>query len=155
MKTILNPNSRVERLCSILIGIALFGLIMTFVRRSDTAIVERQSRRVFSAQPLFPPIPWFSTEERRIAAMFVADTLPRLMKMGLITKYERNETNTTVLVAGSIWKARTHFVKDSLLKAVSVYNRVNGFAQPTIILDDHTGVLYAQVLPSDKREIYE
>ncbi len=77
------------------------------------------------------------------------------MKLGLITKYERNESTTALLVAGRVWKKRTRFVKESLLLAVATYNRVNGLSAWTLVLDDQDGTMYAQVLPSNRREVYD
>jgi hypothetical protein len=146
---------RLKNLCSFTLGFALLWIILAIVERSDRAIMDRQGRQGFAVHSLPQPTVEVSDDERRIARLFIADTLPRLMKKGLITKYERNVANTTLFVAGRVWKVRTRFVKESLLTAVSVYNRVNGFNPCTRILDNRTGALYAQVLPSDRRELYE
>jgi hypothetical protein len=152
---VLNLYPRLKKLVALAIGIALLLIILALVERSDRAIVERQSRQGFAVESLPQPFDAFTADERRIAHLFIADTLPRLMNKGLITRYERNAINTNLLVAGRVWKARSRFVKESLMTAVSVYNRVNGFSAWTRIVDDHTGMLYAQVLPSDRKELYE
>ncbi len=124
------------------------------VTRSDRAIMKRASRRVAGFLSTSGSSMFVSNDERRIANMFISDTLPRLMKMGLVTKYQRTESTTAMLVAGPIWKQRTLFVKESLLTAVATYNKVNGLSAWTLVLDDHDGTLYAQVLPSNRKEVY-
>ena len=152
---ILNLYPTLRKLLVLAIGIALLLIVLALIERSDKAIVERQSRQGVAVYLLSQPSNAFTADERRIAHLFIADTLPRLMKKGLITRYERNAANTNLLVAGRVWKARSRFVKESLMTAVLVYNRVNGFNAWTRILDDRTGMLYAQVLPSDRKELYE
>jgi hypothetical protein len=143
------------RLYGLVAGITLLSVAYALVERSDKSIVERQSKRAFVAVPLLQLSDEITDDERRVANLFIADTLPRLMKKGLITKYVRNETNTTLLVVGSVWKGRTRFVKESLLTAVLAFNKVNGHNLWTRVLDECDGTLYAQVLPSDRRELYE
>ncbi len=143
------------RLSGVVLGLALLAIIFSAIEHSNRPIIKHETSQNLSIPHSFHPVIEFSRDEHRIAKLFIADTLPRLMKMGLISKFKRNETMTTMMVSGHIWKARTRFVKESLLAAVSVYNRVNGFSVWTRILDDRTGALYAQVLPSDKKELYE
>lgn len=152
---ILNSYPRLRTIFALAFGIALLLIILAIIERSDRAILERQARQGFSVQSLPQPSEAFTADERRIAHLFIADTLPRLMKKGLITRYERNAVTTNLMVAGCVWKSRTRFVKESLMTAVSVYNKVNGFSPWSRILDDRTGMLYAQVLPSDRKELYE
>jgi hypothetical protein len=146
---------KLMQLCIIVFGIALLLFVFTAVEHSNKTIVKRPSIQAASIPVLFLPSIEFSEDEHRIAKLFIADTLPRLLKMGLISKYRRNESITLLSVPGRIWKTRTRFVKESLLTAVSVYNRVNGFSPWTRILDDRTGAIYAQVLPSNQKELYE
>jgi len=96
-----------------------------------------------------------SGDVRRIARHFAMDTLPGLMQDGLIKKYERHETVTILLVVGKIWKERSRFFKESLLAEVLVYNKVNGYALETQIVDHHSQRLYAQASSSDKKEFFD
>ena len=146
---------RLRKLSGLAGGIALLLVILAIIEHSDRAIIERQNKRGFALSTIIQDSNMYSDDERRVARLFIADTLPRLMKKGLITKYERNETGTTLLVVGRVWKGRTRFVKQSLLTAVSVFNKVNDYNLWTMILDDRDGTMYAQVLPSDRRELYE
>ena len=146
---------KLRRLYGLIAGIALLCIGYVLIERSDRSIVERQSKRTFVVVPLLRLSDEITDDERRVAKLFIADTLPRLMKRGLITKYLRNETNTTLLVVGSAWRGRTQFVKESLLAAVLAFNKVNGYNLWTRVLDDRDGTLYAQVLPSDRTELYE
>jgi hypothetical protein len=138
-------------------GLALAALLVfacLMIQRSDRAIADKASKQALAFLPT-PESPMFiSQDERRVANMFISDTLPRLMKMGLITKYQRSEFATALLVAGPVWTKRTRFVKESLLTAVATYNKANGLSAWTLILDDHDGTLYAQVLPSSRKEVY-
>lgn len=152
---ILTPYPKLRRTFALAFGIALLLIILAIIERSDRGILERQSRRGFSVQSFPQPSETFTADERRIARLFIADTLPKLMNKGLIIRYERNAIATNLRVAGRVWKARTRIVKESLMTAVSVYNRVNGFSPWTRILDDRTGMLYAQVLASGQKELYE
>jgi hypothetical protein len=152
---LLHLIGKVLRLCVVVVGFALLVIFFSVIEHSNRPIVRHESGKNISFPVHFQPVIEFSGDEDRIAKLFIADTLPRLMKMGLISKFERNETITTMMVPGRIWRKRTRFVKESLLTAVSAYNRVNGYSPWTRILDDRTGTMYAQVLPSDKKELYD
>jgi hypothetical protein len=96
----------------------------------------------------------FTGEERRIARHFALDTLPGLMQRGLIVKFERRHNGTLVHVAGRLWKERSKFFKESLISEVSIYNKVNGYAIETRIVDHCSQRLYAQVLSLENKEIF-
>jgi hypothetical protein len=95
-----------------------------------------------------------SQDEKRIASLFSADTLPGLMQKGLIQKYQRNVSGTCILVNGHFWKERSKYFKNSLLTEVFVYNKVNGYEFSTKIIDGLSGKLYAQILTSAKIDFY-
>lgn len=126
----------------------------TLVDRSDRRIIDGASKRARAFLPTSESSMYISNDEIRVANNFISDTLPRLMKMGLITKYQRNENTTALLVAGRVWNMRSRFVKESLLTAIATYNKVNGLSAWTLVLDDHDGTMYAQVLRSNRKEIY-
>lgn len=147
-------SPRLRKAFNLLLGIALLLGILALIERSDRKIMERQLHREFIGVLVIPSAP-FTQDERRIAGQFLADTLPRLMKKGLITRYVRSTEGTTILVPGRVWKPRTRFVKESLLAAVCAFNKVNGFNAWARVVDDRTGRLYAQVLPSERKELYE
>lgn len=144
-----------EKGLSVLSIIGLFCIAYYVADRSDRAIAERTSRHPVAFHAFLDIPPECTGDERRVANQFIADTLPRLMKLGLISKYQRDEKVTALYVPGHIWKARTRFVKQSVLTAVSAYNKVNGLSLWTMVLDDRTGTMYAQVLPSNRKELYQ
>ncbi len=147
-----------KKLKSIAEGVALTAwlvFVCLMIQRSDEVIVDTANKRALAFLPTSESSMSISNDELRVSNIFISDTLPRLMKLGLITKYERNESTTALLVAGRVWKKRTRFVKESLLLAVATYNRVNGLSAWTLVLDDQDGTMYAQVLPSNRREVYD
>ena len=150
----LNAHPRMNFLVNAATLVFILWSGYTFVERSDRRIIDRASKRALAFLPAPESSMFISNDERRVANNFISDTLPRLMKMGLITKYQRNEDTTALLVAGRVWNQRSLFVKESLLTAVATYNKVNGFSAWTLVLDDHDGTMYAQVLPSNRKEIY-
>jgi hypothetical protein len=94
-------------------------------------------------------------DEQRIANHFSADTLPGLMKKGLIEKYGRSAFGTCIVVNGILWKIRSKYFKQSLLTEVFVYNKVNNYKLSTKIIDSSSGKLYAQISSSAKIDIYD
>lgn len=82
------------------------------------------------------------------------DTLPGLIQQGLIKKYKRCELGTLIYVAGTIWKKRSKFFKESLLAEILVYNKVNGYALETRVVDHSSLRLYAQA-SSEKKEFFD
>jgi hypothetical protein len=95
------------------------------------------------------------TDEERIAKHFAIDTLPWLMKKGVIKKYQRTASGTCIAVNGNLWKCRSRYFKQCLLKEVLVYNTFNGYAVSTQIVDSTSGKLYAQIAPSTKMDFYD
>ena len=95
------------------------------------------------------------TDEERIANHFSADTLPWLLGQGFIKKYERTASGTFIAVNGNLWKYRSRYFKQSLLKEVLVYNTFNGYAVSTQVVDSTSGKLYAQIAPSAKMDFYD
>jgi len=135
--------------------ILLLTIVTILVNRSDTAILKRQAYGWSPYIVALTPVDVFSNDEQRIAKRFATDTLYGLMRKGLITKYDRFELGTSISVNGNIWKQRSQFFKQSLLKEVSVYNEVNGYDLLTQIVDSKSGKLYAQVSRSAKIWIYD
>lgn len=96
-----------------------------------------------------------SDDERRISAMFAADTLPGLIQTGLVKKFEHTDVGTIVTVSGNLWKPRSEFFKYSLLTAIRVYNTVHGYEERTQIMDAATGAVYAEIFPSSVMKCYD
>ena len=96
-----------------------------------------------------------SSDEQRIAQQFAIDTLPGLMQKGLIKKYERRESKTLLHVEGSIWKKRSRFFKESLLAEILIYNKVNGYALETMVVDHFSQHIYAQASSQEKKEFFD
>lgn len=93
-------------------------------------------------------------DEKNIARHFAVDTLPGLMRNGLITKLQRNTSGTYIFVDGNLWKCRSAYFKQSLLVEVCVYNKVNGYELSAQIIDSTSRKLYAQISSSAKMDFY-
>ncbi|HTY36782.1 MAG TPA: hypothetical protein VMH23_06710 [Bacteroidota bacterium] len=137
------------------VWILLLSIITILVNRSDTAILKRQANGWSPYNVVLTSVEVFNSDEQRIAKRFATDTLFGLMRKGLIKRYQRFELGTSIAVNGGVWKQRSQFFKQSLLREVSVYNEVNGFDLLTQIVDSESGKLYAQVSRSAKTWIYE
>lgn len=138
------------------IALCVIYIFYKWTNRFDTVGKRKQDTERLSG--LFPDSQSqknFTNEERRIAKHFEIDTLPGLMRQGLIKKYERYQTGTLLHVAGNIWKKRSRFFKESLLTEVLVYNNVNGYALETRIVDYNSQILYAQAISSDKKKFFD
>ena len=96
-----------------------------------------------------------SNDEKRIAHHFIADTLPGLLRRGLIKKFGQNMFGTQVAVSGKIWKARSPFFKQSFLKALMVYDKVRGVRSRSTVVDSVSGNLYAEILSGDIVQLYD
>lgn len=96
-----------------------------------------------------------NADEKRIARHFAHDTLPGLVKAGLINKYQCSNKGTYLFVTGNLWSARSQFFKSSLLTEVYIYNKINGYGLSTSIIDTVSGKLYAQISSSAKIDFYD
>ena len=96
----------------------------------------------------------YTSDERRIANHFSADTLPGLMQKGLIRSNRRNESGTCISVIGKLWRCRLEYFKHSFLTEVYIYNKLNDYGLSTMVLDSLSGKLYAQISPFGKIDIY-
>lgn len=94
-------------------------------------------------------------DERRVARVFAADTLPALIQKGLVKKYERTDAGTLIAVSAKIWRNRSDFFKRSFLTAVFIDNKVHGYELRSRVVDAVTGKLFAQVLPSFTMQFYD
>jgi hypothetical protein len=83
------------------------------------------------------------------------DTLPGLLRLGLVHRYQRNTLGTYLEVNGNLWKCRSRFFKQSLLKEVLVFNKVHGYELSTRIIDSTSKKLYAQISPSAAMDFYD
>lgn len=125
------------------------------IERSDTAIMEKQTKYGLTCTSENTPAAQFSLDEQRVATHFIVDTLPGLMQKGLIKKYTREKSGTMVLVAGKIWNERTVFFRECLLKELFIYNKVNGFEPSTRVVDSRSGKLYAEITPPTQIEFFD
>ncbi|MGD0035893.1 MAG: hypothetical protein ABSC53_01190 [Bacteroidota bacterium] len=137
------------------IGLGLVYIVYLWTNQPDASIRNGNSHRrspyIFSIQGAKE----FNSDERRIAQHFATDTLPGLMRRGLIKKYERNESGNVLFVAGKLWKERSRFFKESLLLEALVYNKVNGYALDTRIVDHRSQCLYAHAVSADRKEFFD
>lgn len=97
----------------------------------------------------------FTADEKRIAHRFLNDTLPGLIQMGLVKRYERRESGTLITVAGHVWKRRSQFFRLSFLTEVMEYNKVNGYEFRTQVKDSISGNLYAEISSQAKMKFYD
>ena len=97
----------------------------------------------------------FTPDEQRVAKQCSTDTLPELMRKGLIEKYERNTYGTYIAVNGNLWKNRSKFFKQSLMMEVLAYNKVNCFQLSTKVIDSLSSKLYVQISEASKIDFYD
>jgi hypothetical protein len=136
-------------------GVALIFIVYMWTSQSDSIIKGTHKSHRSDHTPPAQWIQGLKSDEHRIAQRFEADTLPGLMRCGLIKKYERRQTGTVLFVAGKVWKARSRFFKESLLLEALVYNKVNGYALETRIVDHYSQQLYAHAISADRKEFYD
>jgi hypothetical protein len=133
-----------------LIVLSSIVIIILSQKEKQADVQKRQT-----AYTSFFPNKECNPDEKRIAKHFTADTLPRLMQKGLVKKYRRNSSGTTLAVNGVLWRKRSYYFKTSLLTEILVHNKVYGYEFSTKIIDSVSGKLYAQILPSTKMNFYD
>lgn len=160
---IMNPANKkcffhqrfLRKLVKLTIGLGLVYIVYVWTNQPGASIRNGNSHHrspyIFSIQGTKE----FNSEECRIAQHFATDTLPGLMRRGLIKKYGRNESGNVLFVAGKLWKERSRFFKESLLSEVLVYNKVNGYALDTRIIDHRSQRLYAHAVSADRKEFFD
>jgi hypothetical protein len=132
-------------------AVTALGIAFFLLWRWDKSVLESMPRREYNYDSTaFRP----TAAEQRIAQQFSDSILPQLKRLGLITKYNRTDAQTHIAVSGVIWKKRSPFFKESILDQIFIYNKVNGFTVKTLIVDDTTNQLYAQISPPDRKNIY-
>jgi hypothetical protein len=135
--------------------IVLFSLVVIILWQIQKPKPAYQYKRQFVYTSPFFSIKECSPDEKRIAKHFSVDTLPGLMQKGLIQKYQRNASGTSIAVIGKLWRKRSKFFKTSLLTEVFVFNKVQGYELSTKIIDSLSGKLYAYISPSTKMDFYD
>jgi hypothetical protein len=148
------------KLLSILLNLSvvLCMIYIVYMWTYQTNIVIRREYNASHFTNIFPLLQnpkEFTGDEGRIAQHFTIDTLPGLMQRGLIMKYERHQTGTLLHVAGKLWKERSRFFKESLLAEVLIYNKVNGYAVETLVVDHCSHRVYAHVSSSENKEVFD
>ncbi len=144
-------SSTFKNIISIVFAVACIAIALHYIKLRDERILNGSIN--FGTQTA-AAITAHSETERRIAQQFADTTLPQLRKLGLITNYTRTEVETIITVSGRIWNKRSQFFKESLLEQLFVYNTVNEIPIKTIIIDDRTAKLYAEISSSQERIIY-
>jgi hypothetical protein len=130
-------------LCTLIIIV-----IIGFISHTDSTILaKRQSFQILS-NAFLPQGQPFLTDEIRISNLFVEDTLPRLIRSGIVKKYELTHRRTLLFVNGKLWKQRSQFFKNCLLKEILAHNTVNGYSPETRIIDNQSRKLFAKISPS-------
>jgi hypothetical protein len=136
------------------VAIFLFIVIAIVWQIQKPSTAYQYKRQFAYTSPFFHPKE-SSQDEKRIARHFAADTLPGLMQKGLIRRYLRSASGTSIAVDGKLWKKRSKFFKTSLLTEVSVFNKVQGYELSTRITDNFSGKLYAYLSPEAKIDFYD
>jgi len=132
----------------------LFLIVTTIIWQVQKPPAAYQYKRKFTCAPSFFYLKKYSADEKRIAEHFAADTLPGLMRRGLIRKYLRDVSGTSIAVNRNLWKQRSKFFKTSLLTEISVFNKVQGYEISVKIIDDLSGKMYACISPEAKMDFY-
>lgn len=137
----------------------IVGAIVASLTIATIMLIQRRDEKILSHfyrwGQLNDTVSIAATEqERKTALQFSDTTLPGLKELGLITGFTRTEIETIVTVSGKTWNERSVFFKEQLLDQIFIYNRVNGFAVNTKVVDDETSRLYAQIVPPDQRMIF-
>jgi len=148
-------QSLLGNIVKLTIGLGLIYSVYVLTNQSDTSSKGSNNPR---RSDYTPPAQWikgFKSDEHRIAQQFAADTVPGLMRLGLIKKYERHRTGKIVFVTGKAWKERSRFFKESLLLAALVYNKVNGYPLETRIVDHCSQQLYAHAVSAERKEFFD
>ena len=139
----------------LLVTLCVMYIVYLWTNQSNFVIMRKyNTSRYTNLFPLVRKTQEFTGDERRIARHFAIDTLPGLMQRGLITKYERRHNGTLLHVDGKLWNGRSRFFKENLLSEVSIYNKVNGYAIETRIVDRYSHRLYAQVVSLENKEVF-
>lgn len=134
--------------------IVFLSIVITILWQIQKPETDYQYKRQVTYKSPFPHLKEYSPDEKRIAKHFAADTLPGLMRIGLIHKYLRNESGTSIAVDGKLWKSRSQFFKTSLLTEISVFNKVKEYELSTKIVDSLSGKLYAYISSEAKIDFY-
>ena len=125
-------DNRTKDAIELLACALIFFGIVNLINHSDNVILaKRQSYHILS-NSLLPQGQPYVEDEMRISNLFVEDTLPRLIRYGLVKKYELTQCKTVLFVNGKLWK-QLAFFKDCLLKEILVHNKINGHAPETLI----------------------
>ena len=145
----------VVRILKVFFFLAAFYSFVLWTTKDGPKFRQHSLRRVADTSFLLRDSSKALTTKEKIALHFVQDTLPGLMRMGLVGKYVRSETKTILYVRGKLWKARTRFFQESLLTESMVYNAVNGYPLETQIVDDTNDHLYARGCELDRKEFFD
>ncbi|MBI3578903.1 MAG: hypothetical protein HY089_05760, partial [Ignavibacteriales bacterium] len=97
----------------------------------------------------------FTPEELKLAEKFETDTLPTILKTGLVKQFKRNEGMTFVMVDGTKWIRQEHATKADLIFEIVITNKVRGYASALQVLDYKTGKLYANIRPPSTVEMHD
>jgi hypothetical protein len=155
----MDHNKSILRISKFIAGVlfvcCLIGFVMTEFHHPVKPFLKTNIENPASSTcPIFANAE-STAKERWIARHFAVDTLPGLMRKGLIHRYKRNASGTFLGVNGNLWKCRSTFFKQSLLREVFVFNKIHGYELSTRIVDSTSGKLYAQISPSAKMDFFD
>jgi hypothetical protein len=151
----LNHQISMSTVILTLICVGLFLLVFLNTDHSHMGVSGRFIDRPAVMALKVPEVNEIQPDEQRIARHFEADTLPGLIRRGLVKKYERHLNGTKLFVAGEVWKQRSRFFKESLLAEALVYNKVHGYSLETQVIDHCSLHLYARAVSADRKEFFD
>ena len=94
----------------------------------------------------------WTPEERRQGELFGSDTIPHLMRSGLIAQYREESGRAIVVVNGKLWLDRSEYFKISFLKQAYLSLRMRSESPAIEVRDSASRALVAEALsPSDIR----
>ena len=149
------PRCILLNLLKLIIGLAVIGIVYIWTDQTYTKARRRDNDHNSSGLSLIQKTDEFNRDESKIAKHFALDTLPGLMKCGLIKKYERRQSGNVLFVAGKLWQKRSRFFKESLLSEILIYSKVNGYTLETRIIDHSSHRLYAQAISENQKEFFD
>lgn len=135
-------------------GMALFVALDYGIAYALRQGIEHRNRTEQSVEQLFRESS-LSTLEIERARKFETDTLPSLLKEGLVKQFKQSQGKTLLLVDRLQWSRQPQEAKVDLLAAILASSRVRGFSAWTDVRDFRTGDLIAGISMSGGVELYE
>ncbi len=143
-------NSTTKNIIVFSFVVVVFATAIYVIVERDTRVVSVWDRSKYTIDSIYA-----SPDERKSAQRFADIILPALKQKGLVITVEQSDMHTVITVSGKMWKERSLFFKKNFLTHVMIYNKVHGLPEPVTILDQHSGYVYAKVVPPGGKQFYE